>query len=296
MSSVKNTHRGKREYYYLVQTYRWAGRLRKKQVYLGTSAPGDLRPFRSRLQQAIWNETWFGQFDGIRERYQRRQRSLPSSVESKEREDFVVEFTYDTNRIEGSTLSLEDTRRLLSRDIAPAGKPLTDTLETLKHAALLRRLIQGPEPVDFPHILRWHKELFGETKPDIAGRLRDYEVVIRGSRHVPPPPLEVRPQLIELLRSTNRSKEATHPVQKAGEFHFRFEHIHPFGDGNGRIGRLAMNLLLAESGFPMVNISYNRRQGYYRALEAASVVGEPRPFLRWFFLRYSRENRFYLRK
>jgi Fic family protein len=296
MSSVKGVLRGKREYFYLVQTYRWEGRVRKKQVYLGTSVPEDLRALRSRLEREIWNATWFRQFDAIRERYLRRQHSVPSSVESKEREDFVVEFTYDTNRIEGSTLSLEDTRRLLSRAITPAGKPLSDILETQKHAALLRRLMETPEPVDFPHILRWHRELFSETKPDIAGRLRDYEVSIRGSRHVPPPPLEVRPMLIELLRSTNRAKAGTHPVQKSGEFHFRFEHIHPFGDGNGRIGRLAMNLLLAGSGFPMLNISYNRRRGYYRALEAASVVGEPRPFLRWFFLRFSRENQFYLRK
>ena len=296
MSSVKGVHRGRREYFYLVQTYRWEGRVRKKQVYLGTSVPEDLRALRSRLEREVWNETWFRQFDVIRERYLRRQQSIPSSVETKEREDFVVEFTYDTNRIEGSTLSMEDTRRLLSRAIAPAGKPLSDILETQKHAALLRRLIASPEPVDLPHILRWHKELFSETKPDIAGRLRDYEVSIRGSRHVPPPPLEVRPMLIELLRSINRAKEATHPVQSSGEFHFRFEHIHPFGDGNGRIGRLAMNLLLAGSGFPMLNISYNRRRGYYRALEAASVVGESRPFLHWFFLRFSKENRFYLRK
>jgi Fic family protein len=295
MSSVKSIHRGRREYFYLVQTYRWEGRVRKKQVYLGTSVPEDLRSHRSLLEQEIWNETWLRQFDVIRERYLRRQHSLPSSVESKEREDFVVEFTYDTNRIEGSTLSLEDTRRLLSRDITPAGKPLSDILETQKHAALLRRLIKTPEPVDFPHVLLWHKELFRETKPDIAGRIRDYEVRIRGSRHVPPSPIEVRPRLIELLRSTSRAKEGTHPVQKSGEFHFRFEDIHPFGDGNGRIGRLAMNLLLARSGFPMLNISYNRRRGYYRALEAASVIGESRPFLLWYFLRYSRENRFLLR-
>lgn len=73
---------------------------------------------------------------------------------------------------------------------------------------------------------------------------------------------------IDLLRSTDRAKEATRSVQRTGEFHFRFEHIHPFGDGIGRIGRLAMNLLLAGSGFPMLNISHNRRRGHYRVLEA----------------------------
>lgn len=296
MSSVKSVHRGSRRYLYLVQTYRWEGRICKKQIYLGTSAPEDLRPYRSRLEQEIWNETWLKQFNEIRERYQRRRRAIPSSVASKERDDFVVEFTYNTNRIEGSTLSWEDTRRLLTRGETPARRPLSDILEAQKHAALLRRLMEVPEPVDLAHLLRWHKELFSDTKPDIGGRIRDYEVRIGGSRHIPTPALEVRPALIELLRWTNRGKHRIHPVQRSGEFHFRFEHIHPFGDGNGRIGRLAMNVLLAEEGFPMLNITYNRRHGYYGALESASLLGDSRPFLRWLFLRFSREYRFLLRK
>ena len=296
MSSVKSVQRGSRHYLYLVQSYRWEGRICKKQIYLGSSAPKDLRSYHARLEQEIWNETWLARFDEIRDGFQRHRRSLPSSVESKEREDFVVEFTFNTNRIEGSTLSLEDTRRLLTRGTTPARKPLKDILETEKHAALLRRLIRAPEPVDLPHLLRWHTELFGETRPDIAGRLREYGVRIAGSRHIPPPALEVRPALIELLRSTHRAKHRIHPVQRSGEFHFRLEHIHPFGDGNGRIGRLAMNVLLAEGGFPMLNISYDRRRGYYRALEVASLRDDPRPFLRWFFLRFGRDNRFFLRK
>ena len=295
MSSLKRVRRGDHEYVYLVQTYRWQGKIRKRQIYLGMSAPANLGPYRSRLEQEVWNDTWLKQFDEIREQYQRRRRSIPSSVEANEREDFIVEFTYDTNRIEGSALSLEDTRLLLTRGRTPAYKPIADTLETQKHATLLRRLVNKPEPVDLTHLLRWHKELFGETKPDIAGRLRDFEVRIRGSEHIPPPALEVRPALIELIRSSTRSRDRVHTVQRAGDFHFRFEHIHPFGDGNGRLGRLAMNLILAEGGFPMVNIPYNRRRGYYSALEAASLLGESRPFLRWFFLRYSRENRFYRR-
>ena len=296
MSSVKSVHRGSRRYLYLVQTYRWEGRIRKKQIYLGTTAPEDPRPYRSLLEQEIWNETWLKQFDEIRESYQRRRRAIPSSVATKEREEFVVDFTYNTNRIEGSTLSFEDTRRLLTRGETPARRPLGDILEAQKHAALLRRLMKVPEPVDLTHLLRWHKELFSETKPDIGGRIRDYEVRIGGSRHIPPPAIEVRPALLELLRSTNRGKRRIHPVQRSGEFHFRFEHLHPFGDGNGRIGRLAMNVLLAEGGFPMLSISYDRRRGYYRALESASLLGDPRPFLRWLFLRYSREFRFLLRK
>lgn len=97
--------------------------------------------------------------------------------------------------------------------------------------------------------------------------------------------------LVELLRSTGRNRAKTHPVQLAAEFHFRFEDIHPFVDGNGRVGRLAMNVILAGSGYPMLDILYAKRKGYYSALEHASTALSSRPFLRWFFLRYARSHR-----
>ena len=296
MATVKSVHRGGGVYHYLVQTYRWEGALRKKQVYLGTTIPKDLAAYRARLEEEVWGETWFKQFDRIGEAYRKRLRSVPPSVIEKERDSFVLEFTYDTNRIEGSSLTLDETRNLLTRGISPNSKPVQEVIEARKHAALVRRLMVRPDPLDFPHVLWWHKELFGETKPDIAGQIRDFEVRIGNSRYIPPPPLEVRPMLIELLRRTNRNRGKMHPVLQAGLFHLQFENIHPFGDGNGRVGRLAMNVLLAREGFPMLNVLYTRRSAYYRALEQASVRGISRPFLHWFFLRYSRDNRFYLRR
>jgi Fic family protein len=295
MATVRTVRRGSRTYRYLVQSYRWNGVARKKQLYLGTSLPQDLASSQLALERAIWKETWFAQFDAIQAAYQERLTRLPPSVREKESEDFALEFTYDTNRIEGSTLSLEDTRRLLERGIAPAAKPLKDIVETQKHAVLVRRLIRQPERIDLSRLLSWHKEMFSETKPDIAGRLRDFEVRIRGSQHVPPSALDVRPMLLELIRWSTRASSTIHPVEWSAEVHFRFEHLHPFGDGNGRLGRLVMNSLLAQRGFPMINIPYVRRRGYYRALERSSLRGDARPFLRWFFLRYSRDMQFYLR-
>jgi len=296
MVTVKSVRRGGGVYYYLVQAYRWEGAVRKKQVYLGTTVPENLAAYRDRLENEVWSETWFKQFDRIAEAYRNRLRSVPPSVIEKERDTFVLEFTYDTNRIEGSSLTLDETRSLLTRGISPSSKPVTDIIEARKHAALARRLMVRPDPLDLPHLLGWHQELFGETKADIAGQIRDFEVRIGQSRYIPPPPVEVRPLLIELLRRTNRNKGKLHPVLRAGLFHLQFENIHPFGDGNGRVGRLAMNVLLAKEGYPMLNILYGRRGAYYRALEQASVRGATRPFLRWFFLRYSRDNRFYLRR
>ena len=294
MAAVRIVRRGRRAYRYLEQSYRWSGKLRKKRLYLGTSIPRDLPKLKLDLERQIWKDTWFAEFDKIKAGYQRRLQTVPRSVIEKEQGEFVTEFTYDTNRIEGSTMTFEDTRLLLERGFVRSPRPAHDIAETQAHAKLLERLLATPEPVNLSNLLSWHKELFAHTKPDIAGTLRTYEVRIVGSKHRPPPAEQVEPMLKALIDWSRQSKSQLHACEIAGEFHFRFEHIHPFGDGNGRVGRLTMNMLLFNLGYPMLNVPYNRRRGYYNALEQSDVRRDPRPFLHWFFLRYSRSNQFYL--
>jgi cell filamentation protein, protein adenylyltransferase len=115
-------------------------------------------------------------------------------------------------------------------------------------------------------------------------------VRIGGSRHRPPPGAMVRLLLEELEVWLNSSARGLHPVERAGEFHLRFESIHPFGDGNGRVGRLALNSMLAMDGFPPVNILFTKQQAYYKALERSNVTESSRPFLHWFFAYYLRHR------
>jgi len=295
VSAVRILKRGGNRYYYLVHTYRWEGAVRRKERYLGTSPPRELGQERESLEREVWGETWFRSFDEIRAAFQNRLRTVPASVLEEEREEFVVDFTYDTNRIEGSTLSHEETSALLTRGVSPPSRPMRDIREAQLHAQLLRQLMAKPDPVDLPHILSWHRRIFGETKPDIAGRIRDFEVGISGSQYVPPSALEARPMLIELLRRTTRRAKSIHPVERAAIFHFQFEYIHPFGDGNGRVGRLALNVLLSQAGYPMQNIRFRRRGGYYNALEKSSLSANARPFVLWFFHRYRRDQKVWLR-
>jgi Fic family protein len=296
LTAIRTVVRGHRRYYYLVTTFRWAGKVVRKDKYLGTARPADLRLQRTLLEREVWDETWFRSFRDIQAAYARRRKSLPPSHAAKEQEEFIVEFTYDTNRIEGSTLTFQETSDLLTHGVSPGSKPIRDVRETLAHAALLKRLILHPEPIDLPHLLNWHRSIFGETKPDIAGRVRDFEVRIAGSEHVPPSGLEVRPMLLQALRWFQRHGATLNPVERAGLFHFQFENIHPFGDGNGRIGRLAMNLMLFQAKYPMVNIRYGRRGGYYRALERSSRTASPRPFLLWFFRHYLAEQQWWFHR
>jgi Fic family protein len=281
-------------YKVLVQSYRWDGAVRQKQIYLGARIPADLEPLVWELNRRIWNETRYPEFDKIRSAFQSRAAALPPEVVASEREDFLIRFTFSTNRIEGSSLTLEETRSVIENSEVPKAKPLHDVLESKRHAELVRKLMLGPEPIDLAHLLGWHRQLFGETKPLLAGKIRDYPDRIGESAHIPPSPVEVRPMLVELLRWTSISKVKMHPVELAGTFHQRFESIHPFGDGNGRVGRLAMNLLLAAAGYPMMDIHFGRRYAYYRALEKSDSAKSARPFLAWFYLRYAREQAYLL--
>lgn len=295
MATVRAVDRGDSRYYYLAQTYRWDGSVLRKEKYLGTILPKDLARQRVALEREVWQETWFRLFESIRDGYQSHLRTLPREATEKERQQFVIEFTYDTNRIEGSTLTYRETAELLEHGVSPPSRPMQDVREAQLHAALMKRLLERPEPVDLPHLLSWHRDLFRETKPEYAGRVRDFEVRIGRSKHVPPPPLEVRPMLVELMRWVNRRAQEINSVERAAEFHFRFENIHPFGDGNGRIGRIAMNMILSAGGYPMLNIPYGRRAGYFHALERSSVTSSPQPFVLWFFRRYQREGRRWLK-
>ena len=294
MAIVRTVNRGENQYYYLVQTYRWDGAVRRREKYLGTTLPGDVERQRTSLEREVWQVTWFRAFQSIRDAYRTHLRTLPVEAIEKERERFVIEFTYDTNRIEGSTLTFQETADLLEHGISPRSKPMRDIREAQLHASLMKRLLIHPEPIDLPHLLSGHKAVFRETKPQYAGRIRDFEVRIGRSKHIPPPPLEARSMLIELLRWLQRRSQDLHPVERAAEFHFRFENIHPFGDGNGRIGRIAMNMILYGSGYPMLNIQYGKRSGYFHALERSSVTSSPLPFMLWFFRRYQRDGKAWL--
>lgn len=290
MTTITRSVRGERTYYYLTHTYRWAGKVGKTQRYLGETVPSNIADLKLDVEREAWSRTWFPEFDRIRRGYQGRLHRLPDEVVERELHDFVLDFTYDTNRIEGSTLSSEDTSGIVDHGVSPSSKPLSDILEAQAHARLAQKLLTNPRPFGLPELLGWHSALFKPTKPGIAGRIRDYEVRIRGSKHGPPSALEVRPMLKELLRWARRSAKTVHRVELSATFHWRFESIHPFGDGNGRIGRLAMNVLLAEAGYPPLNVQYAKRRGYYHALERADSLESAGPFIAWLFRRYLAMN------
>jgi len=290
MVSIKKRIIKGHDYYYLQHTIRTPDGFQTREKYLGRTLPQDLERSKQEFLVEIYKERWYPLFDEIRKNYAKERLRMPRSAFQKERRSFTVRFTYDSNRIEGSTLTLRETANLLENGVSPTARPVGDIKEAEAHARVFEKAIGYDKDISLQIILLWHKGLFEETKPDIAGRIREHQVAISGSRFVPPLPSEVQPLLREFFRWYNRNKKTLHPVELAAAVHLKFVTIHPFSDGNGRISRLLMNFVLERNGYPPMNIPYGNRGGYYNALERSQVKNADSTFIQWFFRRYLKEQ------
>jgi Fic family protein len=181
------------------------------------------------------------------------------------REEFMVENTYNSNAIEGNTLTLRETALVLQQGVTINGKHIRDHLEAIGHRDAFYYMI---ELADAKSELKERviKELHSLVLMNDArnkGTYRNIEVAIAGSAHTPTPHYLIREQIETLLADYEDMKRNKHIVEAAAEFHLLFEGIHPFIDGNGRTGRLILNLELIKAGFLPVNIKFTDRGKYY---------------------------------
>jgi Fic family protein len=292
--TVKKKMIGGRTYYYLEHSVRMNGKVEKKEVYLGKAMPKKIEEIKSDFLRRIYEEKWFKTFDNIRRNFAKERRLMPPSAWEEELKKFSIRFTYDTQRIEGSALTLRETANLLEMGLTPHGKPVQDIKEAEAHQKILFDILKSCKDLSLQTILYWHERLFESTNREIAGRIRQHQVAISGSKFVPPSPAEVYPLLREFFKWYKRNKKRLHPVELAALIHLRFVTIHPFADGNGRISRLIMNFVLNKQRFPMLNIPYSKRNSYYNALERTQVKRQESIFLQWFFKRYVKEYQRYV--
>ena len=277
-------------YYYLEHSIREGKRIRKKEVYLGNKIPKNIYEIKMKLLDDVYREKWYVDVDRIKKNFSKEQRRMPKSIKEKEFLNFVVRFTYDTQKIEGSTLTRRETADLLERGITPARRPLGDVKEAETHRDLFYEIIKSRKDLTLHMVLDWHWKLFHQTKQDIAGKIRKYQVAISGSKFMPPSPVEIFSMLTEFFRWYNKNKNNFHTVELAAIAHVKFATIHPFGDGNGRISRLIMNFILNRKNYPMMDIPYEGRKAYYNALERSQTRKDDRIFLKWFVKRYIKEH------
>lgn len=210
-------------------------------------------------------------------------RPLPAETIRTIREAIHLEWTYHSNALEGNTLTLRETQVVLEGLTIGGGKTLREHLEVINHAAsldLLEDLVARREKLTFFVARQFHALILKGIDETNAGNVRTVPVAISGSRHVPPPPIDVAPLVDGLFEWYERQGQALHPIRRASGFHHRFVFIHPFTDGNGRVARLLMNLVLMSEGYPpaIIKADPQRRIAYLDALEIASVHGHLEPF------------------
>jgi len=281
-------------YYYLEHSMREGKRVQKKEKYLGSNIPSNIEKIKKSFVDELYQEKWYVAVDKIKKNFSKEQRDLPKSIKEKELQNFATKFTYDTQRIEGSTLTLRETADLLEKGIAPKSKPMRDVQEAEAHRDLFYEVLKFKKELTLQVVLDWHWNLFNKTKPDIAGKIRKYQVRIGGSKFMPPSPVEVCPMLTEFFHWYKKNNDKLYPIEIAALVHLKLVTIHPFGDGNGRITRLVMNFVLSRKKYPLFDIPYEKRHSYYNALERSQVKKDDKIFLQWFVKRYIKEYHLYV--
>lgn len=197
-------------------------------------------------------------------------RPLTAGEVSRLNEDFAIEYTYNSNAIEGNTLTLRETDLVL-RGLTIDKKPLKDHMEAVGHKEafdFICELVRNNEPLSERAIKQIHFLVLCDKRED-RGVYRKVPVRIMGAQHLPPEPYIIEEKMKELLKSFEENQE--HIVTKLARFHIEFEAIHPFIDGNGRTGRLLVNMELMKAGYPPIDIKFKDRLSYYNAFDEYHV-------------------------
>ncbi len=215
----------------------------------------------------------------------RWQAAKPLSIEQlrKMREYFNVEYTYESNRIEGNTLTLQETSLVVNQGLTIGSKSMREHLEAINHAEaaeFIAELATRHEDVTKRTLMELHSLVLKSIDRENAGRWRSVPVRITGSQHEPPEPYMLDKMMEDYFIHYSRQQGRMHPIILAAEMHERLVSIHPFIDWNGRTSRLVMNLILLRNGYTIANLKGDNtsRVAYYQALEKVQVDNEPEAF------------------
>ena len=195
-------------------------------------------------------------------------RPLTAGEVERLRDEFMIEFTYNSNAIEGNTLTLKETAMALE-GMTIDKKPLKDHLEAVGHRDAFI-YVQDIAKKDMPlseSVIKNIHALVLMNRPEDKGVYRRIPVKIMGAYTEPVQPYMIEPKMTELLSENEKRKKKMHTIERIARFHLEFEGIHPFIDGNGRCGRLLLNLDLIQNGYPAINVKFTDRKKYYAAFD-----------------------------
>ncbi len=293
-TEVKEKNQNK--YYYRVLSTRKGKKTAKNRIYLGANLKkSQLLEKEKQADRELRLLTTLLKEDELRElkKIKKEWLKLPRETAQNRYEAFTSLFTYDSTNIEGNTLTLQETAQLLFENIAPR-KSLREINEVLNHKQAFDFILNEKRDISKDLVLKLHKIVVKNTlKPTLnnqIGKYRTLQVYIRGASWLPPKPEEIPKEMSALFSWYSKNKNKLHPLILAAYFHSAFETIHPFIDGNGRVGRLLINLILSKNKYPMINIPNKKKHLYYEALEMSQIKGELRPLIKFLFGLISKEQ------
>ncbi len=292
---VERRKSGKNVKFYLVHSYREDGKISKIRKYLGLNlseeelarnraeAKKEILSIIRKLSTAVFLFSLTKSQIEKLNRYNSKIKIL--HFDNRAWQKFTEQFVYDTNAIEGSTVRRDEVPGILREEKAKDW----EELETKGVAKAVDFIRETKEELSVKLILKLHELCFSGSK-HFAGKLRNVEVVIRNSRgeivHRGIPSAEVSSALNEMVLWYGQNKNKFKPLVLAAIIHNQFEHIHPFQDGNGRVGRLLLNYVLLQNKYPPINITLESRAEYYQALQKYSLMHDLKPMLKLLIKQY----------
>jgi Fic family protein len=298
---IEKRKSGKSIKYYLVHSYREKSKVKKIRKYLGKDlSKEELKNKKKEVKnhiEKLLEELKIKIFDFKLTKNQIKKLNKSSEgfkishLRKIDWKKFEENFVYNTNAIEGSTVQLDEVKDILENKKVPKDM---EELETKGVAKAIEYVRKTKEDLSLNLIKKLHKICFKDSK-SFAGKFRDVEVVIRNSRgevvHRGVSVKELRKSLDDLISWYKRNKNIFKPLVLAAIIHNQFEDIHPFQDGNGRVGRLLLNLILIKNDYPPINIELEDRREYYVTLNKYSQNNELKPTLKFLMKQYNKTLR-----
>ena len=290
---------GKNKKYYLIHTYRVGDKVKRISRYLGSNLPeNELIILRQRAEELIIDqakERSIFEFELSKKEIEEYKKfEKPIKIEHLQKlnwQGFTENFTYNTNAIEGSTLALNEVKDIVEQKHTPHN---ADELEAAGVAKAIDYIKKAKKELSLEFIKELHFLCFEKTK-HFAGKLRNVEVVIKDGNgdivHQGAPPAIVGKLLLSLANWHEEHKNKYPPLLLAALVHNEFENIHPFQDGNGRVGRLLLNYVLIKQKYPPINIQVRDRARYYKVLQAFEKKNDIKPTLKFLIAQYKKQYR-----
>ncbi|MEA2036052.1 MAG: Fic family protein [Nanoarchaeota archaeon] len=220
------------------------------------------------INKEFFNENQLSKLEKVKNDFNKKLEKLDENLIDDMLKDFKTVYIYNTNAIEGNTMTLQETNLLLNENRSPEGRDLREIYDHINEKEAFDFILSNKPAINEKLIIKLHSMLLNKIDKRV-GRFRLHKVRVFGSTFETSPPEYVKADISLLLKWHKKSKNKVHPLILAAIFHEKFERIHPFYDGNGRTGRMLINLILIQNNFPPLIIKNKERKEYYKVLSIA---------------------------